>query len=484
MLLVAEFDDPVEDLRPVRVGKLDPELRQVVVQRCLSRELAQGVAAFASEALRRQARGVEIALGVAVGVYTGRLREDIGAENRRVRGNVLAAEGLHQFGNRRQPGFVDVGAELRVVCDGRHDFGQRRIAGALAQSVHAGVDAGGAGLNRRDGVGRGQAIVVVAVKVEDAVRPGDGHQADKAAHVVGRKNAEGVRQQNPLHFQPLQRIDQAPDVVEAVSDAVGPVLQVDIDTYILLSRVIDGFDDFLDMLPWRHAQLFAAVSLRALRQEIDDPSAGIADPVHRAIDVTETEHLHPADQARRAGPRGDALRPLQFAPGSARGDDLDPVDAHIVEQHAGHVKLFGRRIGDSRGLLAIPERRIHDGYRFCCIAGHRLAEASLSCRRTSVLPKSLAKTRPYPSTSCCGRRNTPRAGTAPRSSRISSSHLQLRPNQSAGRSRGFYQPSVTMVCLAFTSLSTMDVEASLTAGRLSSSASRNDPRDSRSAATT
>ena len=210
----------------------------------------------------------------------------------------------------------------------------------------------------------------MAVEVEDPVRPGDRHQADEAAHVVGREYAKGVRQQHPFHVQPLQRVHQPLDVAEAVANAVGPVLQVDIDAYALLPRMVHGLDDSPDVLPGLHAQLLAAMPLRSLGQEIDDPPARIADPVHGVPRVAESEHLHLVDEARAAGPVRDAPGPCKLAARGAGGHDLDAVHAHVAEKHARHVELFRRRIGDSGRLLAVPERRIHDGYGFFAVAAH------------------------------------------------------------------------------------------------------------------
>ena len=220
MLLVPELDDSAENLLPVRVGELDAKLREVVVQRGLSGEFAQRVAALAAEALGRQPGGVEIALGIAVGVYAGCLGEDIGAENRGIRRNVLAAEGFHQFGYGSKPRLVDVGSEFRVIGNRGYDLRKRGVTRPLAQTVDAGMHAGGPGLNRRDGIGGRQPVVVVTVEVEDRIGPGNGHHADEVPHVVGCENAQGVRQQNPLHLQVLQRVDKVLDVAEAVAKTV------------------------------------------------------------------------------------------------------------------------------------------------------------------------------------------------------------------------------------------------------------------------
>jgi hypothetical protein len=97
---------------------------------------------------------------------------------------------------------VDAAVDAVEVAQAHHDLFQRGVAGPLAEAVHRGVGMGGAGPEGGQGVGGGQAQVVVGVHFDADVDPppqgGDG--------VVGREgieDAEGVGEADAHRAGPL-----------------------------------------------------------------------------------------------------------------------------------------------------------------------------------------------------------------------------------------------------------------------------------------
>ena len=117
----------------------------------------------------------------AVLVNAAGVREGVGAHNGFV--------GLHGHGHEvryhgrgfGQQAGVDVGVqvEVRVLAQNHHHFLQGRVAGALAHAVYRAFDLPGAVHHAGNGVGSGQAQVVVAMR-------GKPHSVD-AAHVFVQK---------------------------------------------------------------------------------------------------------------------------------------------------------------------------------------------------------------------------------------------------------------------------------------------------------
>ena len=359
VLAIAELDDPLEHLIAVLGGQHDAELGQVLVERGFPRKLAERITPGAAEAARHQLCRVQVALGVPIGVDARGLGVDVAADDRRIRGDLLAGVGRDERRDRGQAVFADSRVAVAVVVDRGDDFRQRRIARSFAHAVHAGVDTAGAGADRRQAIRGGEAVVVVAVVLEVDGGKRRGHQADEARHVLGRENAEGVREVDPGDPQLAQLLDHREDVVEGVADAVGPVLEVDVDGEALAAGVADRVGDPGAVLGGLEAELLEAMAFGALRQQVDHLAAGLADPVDGFLAVAVAQHLDALDQARGLRPFRDGPGALHLPHRDAGRGDLDAVDLQVGEQHARELQLLGRRIGDVRGLLAVAQRRVH-----------------------------------------------------------------------------------------------------------------------------
>ena len=340
VLLVSEFDDSLQHQFAVGGGKLDAQPLKIVIQGCLAREFAQGIPSGSSKAAVFEAGVVEVALGIAVGVDSRGLSENITAGDRRIRGDLLAAEGLHHARESGQSTFVDIRAQARVIVKGGDYLGEGRVARAFSHGVDAGVDAPGSGLHSGQAVGRGEAVVVVAVEFEIDLGPGSCHQPDVASGVAGRENAQGVGQVDARHPEFAQMLHEGEDVVEGIAHPARPILEIDVDRQAFAPGIADSFFDSGSMLLGAEPELLPAVFLGSLGQEVQDFAPHIGDPVHRGLAVAEAQDFHALDHPGLAGPRGDGPGRFALAFGYPSRGDFDAIDL-------GYLKASAKRPGPS-----------------------------------------------------------------------------------------------------------------------------------------
>ena len=84
---------------------------------------------------------------------------------------------LHQRRQQLVSGKVYTGLYAVQVLECHHHFLERRVASAFTETVHRGVNVGGTGDDGGQGIGRGQAEIVVGVHfqfdIHGAAQPGD-----------------------------------------------------------------------------------------------------------------------------------------------------------------------------------------------------------------------------------------------------------------------------------------------------------------------
>ena len=116
------------------------------------------------------------------------------------------------------------------------------------------------------------------------------------------------------------------------------------------------------MLRRSQAQLFEAMALRALREQIDHFATGTADPIDGFLAIAIPEHFDALDQSGLACPFRDRGRGFEFPGRNAGRCDFDSVDIEIDEQHAGELEFLGRRVGDVWRLFAVAKGRVHHSH--------------------------------------------------------------------------------------------------------------------------
>ncbi len=157
------------------------------------------------------------------------LGEDIGTDNGGVLGNALAGEVLHHLTQAHQMALIHIELAFEIIAQIHHHLRQGGVTGTLPQAVESAVDAGGTLFGRREGIGRGQAVVVVGVEVETCLGEALAHIGETGRHLGGGHHPQGVGQHKMANGGILQGLDQGVDILRAVAVAVGPVLQVEID---------------------------------------------------------------------------------------------------------------------------------------------------------------------------------------------------------------------------------------------------------------
>ena len=113
-----------------------------------------------------------------------------------------------------------------------------------------------------------------------------------AQDVRRSEHAQRIGEINPAHAQRLQRFEQLADIRWALATAARPILQV--HARQLHPRVLgrrQRLADAASVLFRRHAQLQAAMSLRALDEQVHAQHARAAQPLDRARAIHEAERL-------------------------------------------------------------------------------------------------------------------------------------------------------------------------------------------------
>ena len=303
---------------------------------------------------------VQIALHVAVGVNAGGLREDVLADDRLVRGHAAARKHLHELADVGQRALVDPRGDTGVIAQRHHDLVERHVARPLAHPVHRDVHAVHAGDRRFERVGRAEAVVVVAVKVEMPIGKRRDDTADQLAHLRRREQAERVGQHDAPHRHAAERLDVLVDVVGDPDHPAGPVLEIHVERDAVLRAVLDRPANVVEVLLVRLPQLLAAMVQRALRQQVDDARADRRRPVDRLIAVDKAEDLDAIGPALRLGVVDDGFHRAALALADARGRHLDAIHLDGLEQSPRDGALLLGHHRDAFGLLPVAERRIHD----------------------------------------------------------------------------------------------------------------------------
>ena len=121
------------------------------------------------------------------------------------------------------------------------------------------------------------------------VRSGGVNPVEVARHLLRRQNAERIGQHHTLNFHFGKAVQKFKYIRQGIDHAVGPVFEIDVDGKSHFPSLFDFAADVGEVLFRLLAELYAAVSFGSLREQVENFSAALADPVCRFPAVDESE---------------------------------------------------------------------------------------------------------------------------------------------------------------------------------------------------
>ena len=357
LLLVAEGLEPDEEGSQLLLAQLVAQLLEPGLEGVVAGVLAQHqVVGTDAHGFRR-----EDFIGLLIGqdavlVDAALVEEGILAHDGLVQGRGLADDIIDGLAGAVNLGGVDAGGGVEDIgagAQGHDHLFERGVAGPLAQAVDGAFDLGRAALDAGQGVGHGQAQVIVAVDRELDV-PGLLHVlqdvGDQGLHLGGGGVAHGVGE-----------VDHGRAVLNGDPDHLGQELQIGAGGVlggklhvrgILLGVGRHGGSPLQDLLGG-HLQLVLHVEGAGGDEQVNPRVGGVLDGLPGGVDVLLGGPGQRGHGAVLYLP-GDGLDRLKVA---GRGDGkagLDDVHLELF-QALSHLQLFLEVHAAARGLLAVPE---------------------------------------------------------------------------------------------------------------------------------
>ncbi len=302
----------------------------------------------------------------AVLVDPGLVRECVAADDRLVgldrepgqvadqaagRGDLLGGHGRGQLGELRRPG-----------PEGHHDLLERRVAGALAEPVDRDLHLTRAGLDSREGVGRGEAEVVVAVDADSCISADEPDHAPDERPELGRDRvAHGVRD---VDGRCAGVDDGLVDAEQEVGVRARRVLGAELDLGVAAQRraaVPDPAHRLRERFITAQAKLVDEVDVGRGDEHVKVGPLRSPDRLDRALRIAVAAARQGGDGDAAAGLAGDPLHGLEVARRRGRKAGLDDVDPEAREL-ASDLELLGRSQAGARSLLAVAQGRVEDAH--------------------------------------------------------------------------------------------------------------------------
>ena len=331
-LFVAQFDDAFGHFVHRLIVQLNAEGFEVLADVGFAGGFAEGVLTGTAEALGNEGVTVEIVLGVAVGMYTSTLGEDVLTCDRLVGGDMDAGVGLDAFADAIDASFADGGAIVELVVDDGHGAAECGVTGAFAKAIDGDVHATDASADGHVGVRYGQTVVVVGVEIEMEFRIALGHATAKFKSRFWVEDAERVGQHEAADGQVTERVDEGEDVVRRIVYAVGPILEVEIDGDAGLIGLPNLFGDVGGVLFGSPAELLGEVAQGTLAEQVHRTATGVANPGERPSAIDKSEHFEAVEASGFVGPLSNAPDSLQLAIRDTRGGDLEAVYIQFFDE--------------------------------------------------------------------------------------------------------------------------------------------------------
>ncbi|MNM89144.1 hypothetical protein D3C81_1013730 [compost metagenome] len=350
-----EDADTPEQRLALPVVQLDAQLAVAAAHHVGAGMLAQHQAVAAPQFVGVQPLVVAPVLEQAIDVDARLVGEHPGADHALLPGHLTSGGLLDQRRDRRDAARVDAGIDAVQMLEGQRALLQRRIAGTLAQTVDRGVEVGRAAQHRRQGVGGGQAEVVVGVHLQLEVEA-RAQEAKALEHAERLHHPHGVGEAQAPRAGRLGHLGDAHHEVH-----VGPrgILAAEAHLESGQARRADQ--------PRHLAQGPVAVAAELVPEhQVGDRQRQI-DHAHPAVagrgEIAVAQPA-PGQQARRQLEGGDGAHALALLLAHAGDADLQLRHAQLGERAGDGDLLLGTE-GHAGALLTVAQGGVVDDH-----AGH------------------------------------------------------------------------------------------------------------------
>src|SRR5437868_87577 len=256
---------------------------------------------------------------------------------------------------------LDVTAErgvLRPDVARHHDLLARGVAGALADTVHRALHLPRPGRDGGEGVGDGEAAMVVTVGRERypcGSRDALPHGAEDLLVLGREREAHRVRQIDRRGALLDRRCDHAAQVLEV---GAARVFRRELDVVGVAAGPAHGGARQLETVVPADLELVLQVNVGGRDEDVDASPGGRAQRLAREIDVL-VGAARQRRQHRTAYLSGDFLDAAVVAGRGRREARLDHVDVQGIELTR-HLYLFLGRHGVARRLLPVAQRGVEN----------------------------------------------------------------------------------------------------------------------------
>jgi|GEM_PF-5776136 len=276
------------------------------------------------------------------------------------RGAEADAAGEHLAGGEELGHDDGIGVGELVFADhedGR-DLFEGGVAGSLADAVDGALDLADSGFDGGDGVGDGEAEVVVAVGGEDDVLRARDAIEDHAEHggvVLGEAVADGVGE---VEGGGTGLDGDLADFDEEIGVGAGGVFRGELDVFAEGAGEGDHLCDLVDGLLAGDAELGGEVEIGGGEEGVDAGFLSGLDGAGGGFDVLALATGEGGDFGA-ADFSGDGEDGLEVSVGGDREAGFEDVDAEVGD-FVSHAELFGVVHGAAGGLLAVAEGGVEE----------------------------------------------------------------------------------------------------------------------------
>ena len=370
LFLIGDFFEPLKGAVEFVVGEMESHLLEPGFERVPAGMFAENEARLGpADVLRPHDLVGPLVLEDPVLVDAGLVRERVVPDDRLVGLDPDAGERGHEPAGTEDLLCLDARLAIEFVparLERHDDFLKRGVAGALADAVDGALDLPGAGEDGGEGIGGGEAEVVVAVDADDrAVDVGDfaADGRDEFEEFGRRRVADGV---GDIDGDGAGVNDGGEDLDDVVGIRPARVLAGKFDVRQFGFGAPYRLDGHVENLLARFPEFFGDMDIAGRDERMDARRLGGLDGLVTGVDVLRKGARQSCDRHVLHLAR-DPRDGLEIA-GAGDGEPaLDDVDTEARERMRDLYFLLDIEAGAGR-LLAVPEGRVENADR----AAHRV----------------------------------------------------------------------------------------------------------------